>query len=155
LVLGKVCDNYDQGIAKLKSLIESGEGLNKLKELVEIQGGDITQIDQPESLPTTQYSEVFTALKTGYITELNALDVGLASVNLGAGRETKASIIDYGAGILLQKKIGDHVKMGEPLAILYSNEQSSFIKAKELLNLAYQINDTAPQNKPLILNTIT
>ena len=155
LVLAKVCANYDEGVSKLKSLIESGEGLNKLKELVEVQGGDVSQIDQPDLLPTTQYSEVFTAIKSGYITELNALEVGLASVNLGAGRETKDSIIDHGAGILLQKKIGDQVKKGDTLAILYSNEQSSFVKAKELLNLAYQINDTAPQNKPLILNTVS
>jgi len=155
LVLGKVCTNYEEGVAKLKSLIKSGEGLHKLKELVEMQGGDVSQIDQPDTLPGTQYSEVFNAPKTGYICKLNALEVGLASVNLGAGRETKDSVIDYGAGILLQKKIGDHVKMADPMAILYSNDQSSFIKAKELLNLAYQINDTAPQIKPLILNTIT
>jgi pyrimidine-nucleoside phosphorylase len=73
---------------------------------------------------------------------------------LGAGRETKESEIDYGAGILLKKKIGDYVKANEELALLYSNKESNFEKALEFMDLAYKIDDDKPKPKALILKTM-
>ena len=83
------------------------------------------------------------------------MDIGLASVKLGAGRETKASVIDYGAGIVLKKKIGDYVKKDEALAILYSNNSANFTKAEEFMDKAYTFSKEKPLLKPLILKTIT
>ena len=90
----------------------------------------------------------------GYISELNALDIGLASMKLGAGRETQESIIDYGAGVLLANKIGDYVKKEDVLATLYSNDETSFSKAIQYMDLAYKISETKPSEKPLILKTM-
>lgn len=155
LVLGDVAKNQSEGVEILKKLIDSGEAFKKFKELVKAQGGDTSVIDQKELLPGTQFSEFYKSKSKGYISDLNALDIGLASVKLGAGRETKESIIDHGAGIVLKKKIGDYVKKDEKLAILYSNNRSNFTKANEFMDLAYKISADKPITKPLILKIIT
>jgi pyrimidine-nucleoside phosphorylase len=155
LVLGKVVKNRVEGIKKLKDQISSGAAYEKFKEFVKSQGGEINMLEKPGLLPNAKYSESYKSKFDGYITELNALDIGLASVKLGAGRETKNSTIDYGAGILLKKKIGDFVKKGEVLAMLYSNNQANFVKAMEYMDLAYKIGEDKPVSKPLILKTLT
>ncbi|MCL4148210.1 UNVERIFIED_CONTAM: hypothetical protein GTU68_055873 [Idotea baltica] len=154
LVLGEVAKNHDEAVKKLKQLISSGQALEKFKEFVSAQGGDSKVIDQPNLLPSTAFSKAYKSTNDGFVTELNALDIGLASVKLGAGRETKSSVIDYGAGIVLNKKIGDYVKKGEVLAMLYSNKETHFSKAIELMDLAYNISDEKPDENPLILKTI-
>ncbi|MEJ2112374.1 MAG: pyrimidine-nucleoside phosphorylase [Flavobacteriaceae bacterium] len=155
LMLGNIVSNKAEGIEKLKKLISSGTAFNKFKEFIQAQGGDTTMVKQPDLLPDAQYSKEYKSKSGGFITELNAQDIGLASMKLGAGRETKNSIIDYGAGIVLKKKIGDFVEKEETLAILYSNDQTNFVKAIEFMDLAYKIGQDKPKPKPLILKTIT
>lgn len=155
LVLGQVAKNKNEGEEILKKLIDSGEAYKKFIELVKVQGGDVNVIDHTELLPNTQFSEIYKSKSEGYISELNALDIGLASVKLGAGRETKDSEIDHGAGILLKKKIGDYVKKDEVLAVLYSNIEANFVKAIEFMDLAYKISKEQPLKTVLILKTMT
>ncbi len=155
LVLGKVAKTQEEAVETLKKLIDSGAAFNKFKEFVVAQGGDVSVIENPELLPDTQFSDIYKSKNEGYISELNALDIGLASVKLGAGRETKTSVIDYGAGIVLRKKIGDYVKKDETLAILYSNNSANFTKAIKFMDSAYTISEEKPSHKPLILKTIT
>ncbi len=154
LVLGKVAENHEQAVLKLKDLISSGKAFDKFKEFVIAQGGDVNTVENTDQLPSTKYSRVYKSEHQGYISELNALDVGLASVKLGAGRETKNSIIDYGAGILLKKKIGDFVEIGDTLAELFSNEEDAFEKANELMETAYKFTEKKPLANPLILKTV-
>jgi len=155
LVLGEVAKNRDEGIKILKSMIASGKAFEKFKELVAAQGGDVGVVDNPDLLPDAKFSQDFKNKTEGYITELNALNIGLASVKLGAGRETKESSIDFGAGIILKKKIGDYVKKDEVLATLYSNNPANFAKAEAIMELAYKIGKEQPQPQPLILKTMT
>ena len=155
LVLAGESKTQNEAVEVLKNLIASGKAYEKFKELVTAQGGDVHLIDHPELLPSTKFQKVYRSKKNGFIHELNALDIGLASVKLGAGRETKDSQIDYGAGILLKKKIGDYVKINDELAILYSNTESNFLKAMEFLDLAYTISEDKPKPKALILKTMT
>jgi len=155
LVLGEVAKNHDEGIKILKSMIASGKAFEKFKELVAAQGGDVGVVDNPDLLPDAKFSQDFKNKTEGYITELNALNIGLASVKLGAGRETKESSIDFGAGILLKKKIGDYVKKDEVLATLYSNNPANFAKAEVIMELAYKIGKEQPEPQPLILKTMT
>lgn len=155
LVLGGASKTQKEAVEVLKKLIASGKAYEKFKELVTAQGGDVNLIDNPELLPSTKFQKVYRSKKNGFIHELNALDIGLASVKLGAGRETKDSQIDYGAGVLLKKKIGDYVNKNEELAILYSNKESIFIKALEFMDLAYKISEVKPKPKALILKTMT
>ena len=154
LVLAGESKTQNEAVEVLKNLIASGKAYEKFKELVTAQGGDVHLIDHPELLPSTKFQKVYRSKKNGFIHELNALDIGLASVKLGAGRETKDSQIDYGAGILLKKKIGDYVKINDELAILYSNTESNFLKAMEFLDSAYTISEDKPKPKALILKTM-
>ena len=144
LVLGGVANNHEVAVNKLKTLIESGEAFDKFKEFVNAQGGNVREIENTNLLLGTKFTKEYKSKHQGYITELNALDVGLASVKLGAGRETKKSIIDHGAGIVLKNKIGDYVKKDDVLAVLFSNNEDSFDKASELLDLSYEFGNTEP-----------
>ena len=110
LVLGEVVQTQEEGVEKLKQLIHSGAAFEKFKTLIKIQGGDVNVVENTELLPTTRFSKTFNSTAEGYLWELNALKIGLASMKLGAGRATKNSAIDYGAGILLKKKMGDFVE---------------------------------------------
>ncbi len=154
LVLGNICSDYHEGRKILQDLIDSGKALEKFKEFVIEQGGNIDYINNTDLLPQSQYSFEYKSQKEGYIHRLDALDMGLASVKLGAGRETKTSPIDFGAGILLKKKIGDSVSQGETLAILYSNDKNHFEKAISFLDNAYDIQNEPPQLQPLIIKTM-
>ena len=154
LVLAKAAKNHEEGIVKLKELIASGKAFDKFKEFVKAQGGDINVVEQTDLLPTTEFTKIYKSEEEGYISSLDALDIGLASMKLGAGRATKESKIEYGAGILLKKKRGDFVKKGEELAVLYSNDKENFAKAKDLLGSAFKISNLAPTKKPLILKRI-
>ncbi len=154
LVLGKVAKNQVEGTKKLEKLITSGAAFEKFKEMIKAQGGDLNVIDQPDLLPKTEFAQVFKSKKEGFISELNALDIGMASMKLGAGRATKDSKIDHGAGILLRKKIGDFVKKDEILATMFSNNQDGFEKAERLIDAAFKISKTKPRKNTLILKTI-
>ena len=154
LVLAQVVKNKKQGKEKLKKLIASGKAFDKFKEFIKIQGGDLSVIEQTDLLPSSRFSQIYKTKKEGYIKNLNALDVGIASMKLGAGRATKADSINYGAGILLKKKIGDYIKKGETLAILYTNKKENFPKAKKLLDSAFKFSKLAPKKKELILKVV-
>lgn len=154
LILGEKAKSSEEAIGVLKNVIKSGKAFDKFKELVEAQGGDIRVIENTELLPSAKYQQAFKSKKNGYINEINALDIGMASVKLGAGRETKTSDIDFGAGIVLKRKVGDFVKENEDLAMLYSNSETGFEKAMELMEAAYILNDMKPEPKPLILKTM-
>ncbi len=155
LVLGKVAITKEEAVAKLKVLIESGEAFEKFKEFVVAQGGDEKSIEQTNLLPKSKFLFEYRSKSIGYINDLNAMDIGLASVKLGAGRETKDSIIDHGAGIILKKKIGDFVNEDDVLAELFSNDMSNFPKAVNFMDKAYKISNNKPEEKPLIIKTIS
>ncbi|MFK7808433.1 MAG: pyrimidine-nucleoside phosphorylase [Saprospiraceae bacterium] len=154
LILAKAAKNQKEGVAILRKLIKNGKAFRKFKTFVKSQSGDTTVIDNMKKLPKSKYKEVFKSPKSGYIVELKALEVGLASMALGAGRETKESEIDYGAGILLKKKIGAKVREGQTLAVLYSDNRNKFAEAKKLLTKAFDINNDKPRAANLVIKTI-
>jgi pyrimidine-nucleoside phosphorylase len=155
LVLGGAAKTRDGAVDILRGLIASGRGYEKFRELVSAQGGDVNVIDNPELLPQAQFSYEYRSRESGYISELNALDIGMASVKLGAGRETKSSDIDMGAGIVLKKKIGDYVKKDEVLAVLYSNNDANFTKATENLDNAYKLKKEKQLHNPLVMKVMS
>ena len=154
LVLGKVAEDHEQAITILKKLIDSGKAYDKFVEFVKAQEGNLEMIENVELLPQSQHSVSVLSSKEGYINHLSAMDIGLASMKLGAGRATKNSPIDHGAGILLKKKIGDFVEKDEELAVMYSNNQANFAEAEELIMNAYQYGNEKPPSPKLILKTI-
>lgn len=138
-----------------REALESGRAFKKLMEMVEAQGGDISVIEEPKNFGSTPYHREICAKKTGYIHSLDTQKCGIASVLLGAGRETLKSEIDYLAGIMLKKKTGDFVKTGEILAHLYASKQELFDGAEFLLEEAYEIKNTVPEEQPLLYAKIT
>ncbi len=112
--------------------ISSGKAYAKFKEFVEKQGGDLTDILNGDY--HARYSFDITASESGYISILNAESVGVASLILGAGRTKKENAIDYGAGVVLNKKLGDRVEKGEVIATLYSSNENLFSGAVKEFN---------------------
>jgi thymidine phosphorylase len=131
--------------------VDSGEGIDYTCVIIEAQGGDVRVLDDPlKVLPHAKYTKDACAEKTGYVASIDTRAVGMASVLLSAGRLKKEDTIDPGAGIIVRKKIGDHVEAGEPLAVLHYSNDRNLVEAKQMLNGAYMIGDTRPELPPLI-----
>lgn len=108
---------------KLVEVIANGKALETFKTFLAAQGGDASVVDQPERLPTAQFTIEVPAKEDGYVAEIIADDIGTAAMILGAGRATKESEIDLAVGLILHKKVGDQVKEGESLVTIHSNTQ--------------------------------
>jgi len=146
----------DLGAAKaiLESKISSGHALDQLKKLVSNQGGDIDYIDQPETIPLASHQRKILSPTSGFICDIKAKSIGIASMTTGAGRAAKNSEIDLGAGVLLEKKCGDFVRSGEALLTLYSSEPKLLDRAEDIARTAFAFSSEAPKLKPLILEEI-
>ena len=137
-----------------KEAIKNGSGLQMFADMVAAQGGNADWILHPENFPKAQFSHEVKAREDGYIIGVDTESYGVASLLLGAGRNTKEDVIDPTAGIMLCKKTGDFVKVGETLAILYSDKQTGFAASEERLLKATKLGKTAPENAPLILDVV-
>lgn len=135
--------------------LRSGHGLNKLIEMIGYQGGDITYVRQPVKLPRAGHIVPVVAPESGYIQSIDALQVGLAAMQLGAGRQTKESEIDLAAGVVLKKKVGDFVEQGEALAELHTNASSRLAEAAERISGSTQIGPEQPKPRPLLFGVVT
>lgn len=152
-LLGGAFDDFEQAYKELETKINSGLALEKLKELILIQGGNPEVVDNPDLLPKAKntfyvYSEV-----DGYVNKIDAELIGISAMLLGAGRKTKEDSINYGAGISLKKKIGDYVRKGEVLCELHTDFDNAE-EASKKINDAYTIKDELPEPKPYVYEVI-
>jgi pyrimidine-nucleoside phosphorylase len=154
LLLGKVVPNLESGKKKIISLINSGEGLKKFIEMVEYQGGDARIVEHPKRLPQAKYRKDILALKSGFIQKVDAYTIGIASVNLGAGRRYLGELIDPTVGIIVHKKIGDIAKKNESIATVLYNKPQQLNDAIDLIKQAFIIGAQKPQIPKLILKII-
>ncbi|MCX7904581.1 MAG: pyrimidine-nucleoside phosphorylase [Caloramator sp.] len=155
LILAKKADDIETARRILEDTIKTGAALNKFKEFVAAQGGDPAVIDNPELLPKADHIIEFKAEESGYVNKIVAIEVGLAALVLGAGRETKESQIDLAVGVVLNKKVGDYVEKGEPLAYIHVNDLSKVKDCEERLKRAFQITKDKPEPRPLIFGVVT
>ncbi len=109
----------------LEAKIKSGEALVKLAEMVKAQGGDDSFIYQPEKFVVSGHTFEVLATNAGYVKHIDSLAIGIASMKLGGGRETYDDVIDMSAGIVLAKKVGDKVEVGDRLALVYTNKKDA------------------------------
>ncbi len=137
-----------------RKAIDDGSALEVFKKTVAYQGGDVTLIENTENFARAKYSYAVKSATSGYISKVNTEAYGLASLALGAGRNTVEDKIDYSAGIKLKHKTGDYVNKGEEIATLYSNDVAKFAKAEELLTTATTIEQDKPISEPLIYCTV-
>jgi pyrimidine-nucleoside phosphorylase len=134
--------------------ITSGKAYEKFKEWIALQGGNENWIENPDLFPKAQYKEDIFAESDCYISSMNAEDIGIASVILGAGREKKEDSIDFSAGIIINKKTGNKIKKGDIIATLYTNNKNSLLSAKEKFLSAIEFNNEQPTEIPLIYETV-
>jgi pyrimidine-nucleoside phosphorylase len=141
LLLGDRATSLEEARTRLAQALDNGLAWQKLVEWIAAQGGDVALLAQPALLPGASIIEDLPSPQDGYLAEINARQVGLASVLLGAGREKKGDPIDYGVGIVLHKKVGDQVQEGETLATLYANDPEKLAAARAHLVAAFQWNE--------------
>ncbi len=154
LILGGVTKDEDEAKMLIEQVISDGSALGKLAEFIEAQGGDKEMVYHTELLPKADMIAEVKAQAEGYIQKITCDEVGICSLILGGGRETKESEIDLSVGIVLEKKVGDYVKTGDVLAYIHYNDESKKdICAKRLLG-AYMIGDLPAEKRNVILGML-
>ena len=138
----------------IRFAIENGSALEKLKEAVGAQGGDISYIDDTSKFIDVSVCIEYKAEKSGYINKIDAQKIGRASVLLGAGREKKDDVIDFGAGIYLCKKTGDEVREGDTVARLYTNKNEYADSALAVIKEAFDYSQKKPYIGKTVLGTV-
>ena len=154
IYLGQRAETMEEARAKAAEAVSAGRALQKLAEMVEAQGGDPSYIAHPEKFTLSPACVELSAPQTGYITRLDAEGCGLAAVELGAGRETKESSIDFGAGIVLLQNKGDRVEQGQPIARLYAQSESLCRRGEERFLASLEVGELAPKRGPMIVERI-
>ena len=151
--LGGKAKDPQEGYAMAGKALRDGSGLHQLRRFIEAQGGDPAVIEDYSLFPQASVRDELKADKNGFVAEIAARTIGLASQHTGAGRATKESSIDLAAGVYLYKKVGDVVKAGETLAVFYGNERAKVDAAMAEAKKAFRITDT-PCGKPVLIKEI-
>lgn len=147
-------DSLEDARKQLEEVIENGKALQVFKQFIEAQGGNPAVVDDPSLLPQAAYKIEVPAKEAGYIGHIVADAIGTAAMLLGAGRATKESEIDLAVGLMLHKKVGDYVEVGESLATIYANRED----VEEVMNKIYSnvtMSTTRVEAPPLIEEIIT
>ena len=155
LIGGGVTDSLDEAEKMLLATIEDGSALKKFAEFVEAQGGSPEFIFDTDKFEKAKYVVPVPAPKSGYVSHIQTDEVGMCSLILGGGRETKESVIDLSVGLILNKKLGDEVKEGEPLAYIHSNHPDKTDAAIERFLNAYTISESYTETVKTIFARVT
>lgn len=142
------------GMSRLQGLLISGAAYQRWLELVMAQGGRVSVIEKPATYPDSCRHHAVISPGTGYLQSIDALQIGLLAMEMGAGRSRMTDVIDYGAGIVLKKKVGDPVDRGEPLAELLCAKPFPASYLEQKLVAAIAIAPVPPEPPPLILKYI-
>ncbi len=154
LLLGNKAETPQEARATLSRTIEDGHALDKLCVLIGAQGGDPHVLEDPSLLPQALIQGDASAPHSGFIEGLDAREVGLTAVNLGAGRHKKGEEIDHAVGIILGPKVGDRVEEGDPLFTIHARDRKSLEQARLRLLKAYTWSDSSVPKPPLTYETI-
>jgi pyrimidine-nucleoside phosphorylase len=151
LVAGKKAKDSAEGKNILEELIRNGKALGKFEELIRAQGGDSSLVTHPENFAKCTHSRDVLATQSGFVASIQAEQIGIAAMILGAGREKKEDIIDHSAGVYLHKKTGDAVQAGDALATFFTNRAEKINEASEKILQAYSLSTNEITPPPLIL----
>jgi pyrimidine-nucleoside phosphorylase len=152
--LGKKAKSIEEGIEKCRKTIEDGSAYHKLLDLVRAQGGSIEAIENLEKYPLPKFAMEVKSSEKGFIDEIDSFELGLTNISLGAGREKIDDVIDMKAGILLKKKIGNAVDIGDSLAVFYTDRENVLASAREKIAKAFTFSSTKPERKPMIFDIV-
>ncbi|HIX63461.1 MAG TPA: thymidine phosphorylase, partial [Candidatus Mediterraneibacter colneyensis] len=138
----------------LEDALDGGKAFAKFRQFIGAQGGDPKEADNTELLPQAEYQESVPSDREGYVKDIHTEEIGRICLLLGGGRETKESGIDLSVGIVLNKKKGERVGKGEPLAVIHANDKTLLKQAKERLRNAYVFAEAPCETAPLIREVI-
>jgi thymidine phosphorylase len=144
----------DAAREQASELLASGAAFTKFQQVIAAQGGNPEVLDQFELLPNATGAREILTPRGGFVTRINAEDVGLASAMLGAGRDTMEKPIDPAVGIILERKVGERVAAGGRLCTLYYTDETNVDDAAQLVEDAFHISATAPEARELVLEVI-
>jgi pyrimidine-nucleoside phosphorylase len=138
LMLGDAAEGMKAARRALETALADGRAWDKFRQLVAAQGGDLAAIDEPDGLPRAARIEVVSASRTGYLAEANAREIGLAAVDLGAGRAKKGEPIDHAVGLVIHHKVGDRVRKGQPLFTVHASDSGRLVRARDRVMAAHR-----------------
>src|SRR5947209_3775723 len=148
LALSDLGVDEDEGRRRAEAAMADGSALAKYEEWIRAQGGD----PELDALPVAPVIVTVTAGETGFVSELKAREVALTALELGAGRHRAGDPVDHAVGVVCLKKRGDAVEAGEPLAEIHAREEGAVATARAALLGAYDLGETAPEPRPLVLD---
>jgi len=152
--LGGASKTVADGKQLAEEIIASGKAFDAFRQMVELQGGDISVIDDPARLPSAERRVQVASSQAGYVTAIACEQVGTACVILGGGRERKENSVDPSVGIEVHKKIGDKVSVGEPLCTIHCHSDAQAARAKALLEESYQIEAAPPATRQSLIHRV-
>jgi pyrimidine-nucleoside phosphorylase len=145
----------EEGQVLADAALASGQALATFRAFVAAQGGDPRYVDDPDLLPKARLVRTVLAPRSGYIAALNAMEVGMAAVLLGAGRSKKGDPIDHTVGIVLEAKVGARVEAGDPLFTVHANDERALNEATQRVLDAYTWSDQPVEPPPLIKQVVS
>jgi pyrimidine-nucleoside phosphorylase len=154
LLLGGKAQTSTEGYRQLADLIENKQGLAKFGEFITAQGGDSTILHDDSKLPQANFIQEVKSSSPGYVAAINAAQIGYAAMRLGAGREYKGQAIDLAAGVSMHCRVGQAIRLNQPLATIYTNDESRLLEATSVIMQAIRIEDQPAVPLPLLLGLV-
>ena len=152
--LGERTKTLDEGRALAVEMVRSGKALEKFRECIRLQGGNPCVLDDTSLLPSARGRLDVKSAASGFIADINCLDLGIALAMIGGGREKKEDNLDLGVGLEFHKRIGDTVQTGETLVTISYNADAQLPAAQKMIAASYQVGDKKPPARPLIRRII-
>jgi pyrimidine-nucleoside phosphorylase/thymidine phosphorylase len=152
--LGKVTETIDEARELAQRKLLDGSGYRKFKEVIQAQGGNPNVLDRFDLLPNASGAREIASPRAGFVSQIKAEDIGLASSMIGAGRDTKEAAIDPAVGVILEVKVGEKVEAGAVLCRLYYTKEEHLEEAAQLVEDAFRISTHPPEERELILEVV-
>jgi pyrimidine-nucleoside phosphorylase len=149
LVLGERAADLESARKMAEAAVANGSAFEMFRKLVAAQGGDVSYVDQPEKMAKARYIESVPSPESGYLSEIHARLIGEASVELGAGRAKKSDPVDHAVGFIILHKVGEQVRVGEPLFIVHANDTARLAEAKKAVLAAHRFSAVPVEPLPL------
>jgi pyrimidine-nucleoside phosphorylase len=154
LVLGGIAPTEADARLLAEAALRDGRGLDRFRELVSAQGGDVSYVDHPEKLPAAPLIETVPAPRSGYLNRIHAREVGEAVVAMGGGRERKDDPIDHAVGVVIHHKVGARVEAGQPLFTLHARDAQTLTEARERILSAHGWSENPVEPLPLFYGVV-
>jgi thymidine phosphorylase len=155
IFLAKIVPTLDEGRELAQQKLLDGSGYRKFKDVIEAQGGNPQVLDRFELLPNATGVREIASPRAGYVSAIDAEDIGMASSMIGAGRNTKEDSIDPAVGVILEVKTGQKIEAGAVLCRLYYTREENLEEAAQQIEDAFRISATPPEERELILEVVS